>query len=95
VQAAMNGTWKWGFYYGSIKDGFTKLAPFGPGVSAATKATIAKKLQALKSGTFYEFAGPLYDQKGTLKVPKGKRLGINDLYSMNWLVKGVIGSPKG
>lgn len=95
VKAAMDDTWKPGFYYGSIKDGFTKLAPFGPGVSAASKAAIAKKLQALRSGTFYEFAGPLYDQKGTLKVPKGKRLGINDLYSMNWLVKGVIGSPKG
>src|SRR5207247_1381150 len=52
VQAAMDGTWKSGFYYGSIKDGFTKLAPFGPGVSAGTKAAIAKKLQALKSGTF-------------------------------------------
>jgi basic membrane protein A len=95
VKAAMDDTWKPGFYYGSIKDGFTKLAPFGPGVSAASKAAIAKKLQALRSGTFYEFAGPLYDQKGTLKVAKGKRLGINDLYSMNWLVKGVIGSPKG
>jgi basic membrane protein A len=95
VKAAMAGTWKPGFYYGSIKDGFTKLAPFGPGVSAETKAAIAKKLQALKSGTFYEFAGPLYDQSGKLRVPKGKRLTIKDLYSMNWLVKGVIGSPKG
>ena len=95
AKAAMDGTWKSGFYYGSIKDGFTKLAPFGPGVSAATKTTIAKKLQALRSGTFYEFSGPLYDQKGALKVAKGKRPTINDLYSMNWLVKGVIGSPKG
>ena len=95
VQAAMAGTWKTGFYYGSIKDGFTKLAPFGPGVTTATKAVISKKLQALKAGTFYEFAGPLYDQAGKLRVPKGKRLNINELYSMNWLVKGVIGSPKG
>jgi basic membrane protein A len=95
VQAAMNGTWKQGFYYGSIKDGFTKLAPFGPGVSAQTKAAIGQKLQALKNGSFYEFAGPLYDQSGKLRVPKGKRLSINDLYAMNWLVKGVIGSPKG
>src|SRR5690349_16085153 len=37
VKAAMNGTWKTGFYYGSIKDGMIKLAPYGPGVSAATK----------------------------------------------------------
>ena len=95
VQAAMDGTWKSGFYYGSIKDGFTKLAPFGPGVSAGTKTAIAKKLQALKSGTFYEFAGPLYDQSGKLRVEKGKRLTVADLYAMNWLVKGVIGSSTG
>jgi basic membrane protein A len=95
VKAAMNGTWKPGFYYGSIKDGFTSLAPFGPSVTAKTKAAIAKKMKQIEKGSFYEFAGPLYDQKGKLRVPKGKRLTIKDLYSMNWLVKGVIGSPKG
>jgi basic membrane protein A and related proteins len=95
VKAAMAGTWKSGFYYGSIKDGFTGLAPYGPSVSAATKAAIATKLKAIESGSFYEFTGPLYDQKGKLKVASGKKLTVTDLYSMNWLVKGVIGSPKG
>src|SRR5438105_2598179 len=95
VRAAMNGTWKSGFYYGSIKDGFTKLAPYGPKVSAKTKAAIAKKMKAIENKSFYEFTGPLYDQKGKLRVPKGKRLTVRQLYAMNWLVKGVIGSPKG
>src|SRR6266542_573347 len=95
VKAAMDGSWKSGFYYGGIKDGFTKLAPFGPNVSTATKAAINGKLQALKSGSFYEFAGPLYDQSGKLRVPQHKRLTIKDLYSMNWLVRGVIGSSTG
>jgi basic membrane protein A and related proteins len=92
VKAAMNGTWKPGFYYGSINDGFTKLAPFGPRVTAKTKALILAKDKAIQSGKFYEFAGPIYDQSGKLMVPKGKRLGIKDLYSMQWLVKGVVGS---
>src|SRR3954468_12811229 len=74
VKAAMNGSWKTGFYYGNIKDGFTSLAPYGPKVTARTKAAIAKKRAALVKGTFYEFAGPLHDQKGTLRVPKGKKL---------------------
>ena len=100
VKAAMNGTWKSGFYYGSIKDGFTGLAPYGPNVSAKTKSAIAKKMQQIESGKFYEFTGPLYDQSGKLRVKKGQRLqvlkgGTNSLYGMNWLVKGVIGSPKG
>ena len=95
VKAAMAGTWKSGFYYGSIKDGFTGLAPYGPKVSKATKVAIAKKMQQIKTGKFYEFTGPLYDQKGKLRVPKGKKMSVRDLYAMNWLVKGVIGSPKG
>ena len=100
VQAAMAGTWKPGFYYGSINDGFTQLASYGPGVSAKTKALIARYQAMIRAGTFYEFTGPLYDQGGKLRVPKGVRMqvlkgGTNSLYGMNWLVKGVIGSSTG
>ena len=95
VKAAMNHKWKSGFYYGSIKDGFTKLAPYGPKVKAKTKRAIARKMRAIVRGKFYEFTGPLYDQKGKLRVRKGKRMTVKQLYAMDWLVKGVIGSPKG
>jgi basic membrane protein A and related proteins len=95
VKAAMNGTWKTGFYYGSMKDGFTGLASYGPKVKAKTKRMIAAKKAAIIKGKFYEFTGPLYDQKGKLRVRKGKKLTVKDLYAMNWLVKGVIGSAKG
>jgi basic membrane protein A len=100
VEAAMNNTWKPGFYYGSIKDGLTALAPYGSDVSAKTKALIAKYRNMIVSGKFYEFTGPLYDQSGKLRVPKGVKMqvlkgGTNSLYGMNWLVRGVIGSSKG
>jgi len=71
------------------------LAPYGPKVAAKTKQAIEAKKKALMNGTFYEFTGPLYDQKGKLRVPKGKKLTVKELYAMNWLVKGVIGSAKG
>jgi basic membrane protein A and related proteins len=95
TKAAMNGTWKTNFYYGNLKDKMVGLAPYGPKVSAKTKAAIARKKAALIKGTFYEFAGPLYDQKGKLRIKKGKRMSVKDLYGMTWLVKGVIGSAKG
>jgi len=95
TKAAMNGTWKTNFYYGNLKDKMVGLAPYGPKVTAKTKAAIAKKRAALIKGTFYEFAGPLYDQKGKLRIPKGKRMSVKDLYGMTWLVKGVVGSAKG
>src|SRR6266498_1199621 len=95
TRAAMNGTWKTNFYYGNLKDGMVGLAPYGPKVTAKTKRAIAQKKAALIKGTFYEFAGPLYDQKGRLRLPKGKRMSVKDLYAMNWLVRGVVGSAKG
>ena len=100
VKAAMAGTWKSGFYYGTINDGFTKLAPYGPSVTAATKAKIATYEKKIEAGTFNEFTGPLYDQSGKLRVAKGVKMqvlkgGTNSLYGMSWLVKGVVGSPKG
>jgi len=96
VKAAMDGSWKSAFYYGSIKDGFTDIAPYGPKVTAATKAKIAAKRAAIVSGKFNPFTGPLYDQSGKVKVPAGKTLKVlPDLYAMNWLVKGIEGSvPK-
>ena len=100
VKAGMAGTWKPGFYYGSIKDGFTTLAPYGSKVSLKTKSLIRRYERRIERGSFYEFTGPLYDQKGKLRVKKGVRMqvlkgGTNSLYGMNWLVKGVVGSPSG
>ena len=95
VKEAIAGTWKSGFYYGTINDGFTKLAPYGPGVSAATKALIAAKEKQIEKGTFDPFAGPIVAQNGKVVVAAGKKLSTSQLYSVHWLVKGVIGSPTG
>jgi basic membrane protein A len=95
VRAVIDGTWKTGSYYGGLNDGFIDLAPFGKSVSAATQATINEKKAALKAGTFYEFAGPLKDQTGAVKVPSGTKLALDQILTMDWFVQGVIGSPKG
>ena len=95
VKAAADGSWKTGSYYGSMKDGLAGIAPFGPKVSAKTKALIAKKRADIVKGTYYEFQGPLYDQAGKLRVPKGKRMTLQQILTVDWLVKGIVGSPKG
>ena len=95
VRAAANGTWKTGSYWGSMKDGFALLSSYGPKVTPKTKALIAKKRAEIISGKFYEFQGPLYDQSGKLRVPKGKRMTLPQILSVDWLVRGIEGSPKG
>lgn len=95
IQAALDGTWKSGSYYGSIKDGFTDIAPFGESVPEDVKAKIKEQRQGLVDGSFYEFTGPLYDQSGRLKVKKGQKLQLDDILGMDWFVQGVQGSVKG
>ena len=84
----------------SIKDGFTELAPFGPDVTAATKAEIAKKMKEIENGNLlrvHRSALRPERQAARSEGPEDQVLkgGTNSLYGMNWLVKGVIGSPKG
>jgi basic membrane protein A len=91
----MDGSWKSASYYGSIKDGFTDIAPFGSSVSQATRSKIDAKKKAIEDGSYYEFQGPLYDQSGKQRVAKGDKLSLGDILGMTWFVKGVMGSPKG
>jgi basic membrane protein A len=95
VEAAADGTWKTGSYYGGIADGFVHLAPFGKLVSAETKTLIGQKLDALKSGDFYELTGPLTDQAGKVRVADGVKMTLGEILSMDWFVAGVLGDPKG
>ena len=92
VKAAINGTWKPGFYYGSIKDGFTGLAPFGPKVSAKTKALIAAKKEAIVDRQVLRVLRPAQRPERQAEGPEGQvprpdKAG-STLYSMQWLVQG-------
>jgi basic membrane protein A len=95
VTAAMNGTWKSHFYYGGFNDNFVVMAPFGKSVDAATQTAITAKEDAMKAGTFDPFTGPITKQDGSIGVPAGTTLTVNDKYALSWFVQGVIGSPKG
>ena len=72
VKEAMAGTWKPGFYYGGIKDGFTGLAPYGPSVSAATKAAIAAKMKAIANGTLLRVHGADHRPERQGRRPEGQ-----------------------
>ncbi|MGP8209507.1 MAG: BMP family ABC transporter substrate-binding protein [Acidimicrobiales bacterium] len=93
--AAMNGTWKSHFWYGSLADHFVIMAPFGKSVAPATRSAILAKEQQIIKGTFDPFTGPIYAQNGKLVVPKGVTLSVMQKYSITWFVKGVLGNPKG
>lgn len=68
-------------------------SPFGPSVSADTKARIAAAQKKLESG-WSPFTGPLTKQDGSPAAADGEKLTLEQVESMDWFVKGVIGSAK-
>ena len=72
VKAAMNGTWKTGSYYGSMTDGFTGIAPFGPKVSAKTKAVIARQEEGDHRRDVLRVPGPDLRPGGQAPGPEGE-----------------------
>ncbi len=95
VKEVKAGTWKSTQYWGGMKDGIVSLAPYGPMVPEKVKAYVKKREKLILAGKFDPFDGPIYDQKGTLKVKKGQQLSDKDKLSLQWFVQGVVGSiPK-
>ncbi|HEX4834804.1 MAG TPA: BMP family ABC transporter substrate-binding protein [bacterium] len=75
-----------------IERGVVDIAPLGPMVPARVKSMVMARRRAIISGAFKWFAGPILDQRGTVRVPKGSALSDADQLSMNWFVKGVVGT---
>lgn len=95
IQSIMDGTWKSRDYWGGMKDGVIVIPKFSDRIPAQTRARAQAMIEGIKDGTGHPFAGPIYDQSGMLRVPKGKHMTNIELATMNWYVQGVKGSiPK-
>jgi basic membrane protein A and related proteins len=89
-----NTNFSLGFAGGSGVRSPMNLAPFGPSVKQPTKARIMSVEKKILKG-WSPFTGPIYDQSGKLQIPKGKAASGQQLASLSYLVKGVVGTiPK-
>jgi simple sugar transport system substrate-binding protein len=82
------------FVRGGLKDGFVKMSPLGPGVSAEARKKFDATLAEAMAGKLSVFKGPTKDNKGNVVIAAGKAYGEDavDLESMAYLVEGVVGS---
>lgn len=88
------GTWKPSHIRGDLKDGTVVLDPFGPAVSEPTRKSILAKKEEILADKFEVWAGPMTGQDGKELLPAGKPMPMEMLESMNFFVKGVIGTIK-
>jgi simple sugar transport system substrate-binding protein len=82
------------FLRGGLAEGFVKMSPYGPSVTAAARKPADDALAQLKAGKFVIFKGPLKDNKGATVIAADTALEMTnvELEKMNYLVEGVIGT---
>lgn len=87
----LSGTWKSENYIGPE---LAKLASWGPSVPESTRGAVAAKAAALASGSAKIFVGPIYDQKGTLRLKEGEVANWQLINTIDWFAQGVVGQTK-
>jgi basic membrane protein A len=95
VRRVLAGTWRSQDFWGTLKDGSISLAPFGKSVPANVRALVNARVAGFKRGTFNPFKGPISDQKGKVRVARGKTLSLREIIDWNWYVQGVEGKLPG
>ena len=61
-------------------------------IPSQTQKLVEVMKDAIRNGKLQIFSGPLYDQKGVLRLPAGKDASRREILSMDWLVDFVHGS---
>ena len=88
------GKWKASHIRGDLKDGTVVLDPFGPAVADPVRKTILSKKEEILTGKFAVWTGPLAGQGDKVLLKAGAAMPMEMLESMDFFVKGVIGSVK-
>jgi len=95
AEDVLAGRWKTHQVWGGIKEGMVKLAPFGAAVPEEVRAVVREREAAIAAGTLHPFQGPVSDQDGKVRVPKGTTMSDKDMLVFDWYVEGVVGKlPK-
>src|SRR5277367_3855766 len=89
AKAMLAGKWDSDDAWWGIKEGAVTLAPYNKALPANVVAASDKVINGYKDGSYDVFTGPIYDQAGTLKAPKGEKMSLKDLAVIDWYVKGV------
>jgi simple sugar transport system substrate-binding protein len=93
--AVMTNTWKSQEIWDGIGQGMVDISPMNQVIPADVQQLINAKRDEFIQGTAHPFDGPVKDQKGVVRVPKGKVLDDKQQLAMDWYVEGIEGSiPK-
>ncbi len=92
VEEIRAGSWEPGHVRGDLASGHAVLDPFGAAVPESVQAEVLAVKEAILAGEKDVFTGPIYRQDGSVAVPEGETMTLEEIETMDFLVQGVIGS---
>ncbi len=94
IKSVGDKTWKPEHIRGDLMAGDAGITKFGSAVSAKTKELVLAKEKEFKAGKASLWMGPILKQDGSSVAPKDSLVPMATLESMDFFVKGVIGTVK-
>ena len=92
TQAVLDGTWTSMDTWDGIGPGMVKIGEISSAVPADIKAEAEALRDALGSGEYHAFTGPLNKQDGTPWLAAGETADDGTLAGMNFYVEGLTGT---
>jgi basic membrane protein A and related proteins len=91
VQRIMDGTYTSESYWGGMTENVVALAPLSPRVPEEVRARINERQQAILTGEWDIFCGPIRGANNNLVVEEGRCLTDEEMLSMDYFLEGVVG----
>ena len=91
IKDVMDGTWATGRTVWGVKEGQNALVKIADVVPADVKEQVEKLAAGMKDGSFAAYTGPVMDNTGKERLPKGEMATQEWLDKIDFYVKGVEG----
>ena len=88
TRAVLDGTWESTDTWDGIAPGMVRMAEY-TNMPDEVKALAMETEAMIASGELHPFAGPIYNQEGTMVIGEGEVLDDGTLLGMSWYVQGV------
>lgn len=91
----LDGTWEAGDSWAGIPEGEVAFAAFNPRIPADVVAEAEGMIEAIRTGEYHPFTGPINRQDGTPWLAEGEVAPDGDLLGMNFYIEGMTGDVPG
>lgn len=92
INHILEGTWTSRAYWEGLAAGMTDLDKLSDLCEPGSQEKVDAARAGIIDGSLKIFKGPLADQSGAIRVAEGAQMSDDDIWNMNWFIKGVNGS---